>query len=90
MKEKDFKLALDAERRIIHRLLKHPEDFDKMPKKSVVLPKLNIEVPVKSWKEADKIIANMDKPSFVRELRSRKGVSRLPDGAILKKLKKQV
>lgn len=57
MKEKDLKRALDAEIRLVSRLIKHPEEFDELPRKSVVIPELNLTIPVKSWKEADKIMS---------------------------------
>lgn len=56
MKTRDLKTALDAERRLVLRLLRHPEEFDKLPDRGVLLPKSNKIIPVKDWKEADRII----------------------------------
>lgn len=91
MKTKDLKVALDAERRLVLRLLRHPEDFDKLPDKGILLPKSNKIVPVKSWKEADKFIRskNSKEPKFMKELHKiRREMSKLSDEELLKKLAK--
>lgn len=90
MKTKDLKAALNAEKKLVLRLLRHPENFNKLPDKGVLLPKSNKLVPVKNWKEADKIIRskNSKEPKFMKETHKiREDLSGLSDGDFLKRLK---
>ncbi len=46
MKTKDLKIALEAERKLVFRLIDHPADFEKLPKKGLFLPKSEVIIPL--------------------------------------------
>ncbi len=48
---KDIKIALDAQKKLLLRLADHPEDFDKLPKRRFSLPPEHIVVPYKKIKQ---------------------------------------
>lgn len=43
-------IALDAMEKLLMKLIENPKEFDKLPKKSLLLPKENIIIPYKKEK----------------------------------------
>ena len=45
--KKEIDIALDAQKKLLLRLLEKPKDFDKLPKRSVLFPKEKLIIPYK-------------------------------------------
>ncbi len=48
--KREIDIALDAQKKLLLRLLEKPKDFDKLPKKGVLYPKEKLIIPYKNVK----------------------------------------
>lgn len=48
--KREIDIALDAQKRLLLRLIKKPEEFENLPKKGVLMPKEKVIVPYKKIK----------------------------------------
>ena len=48
--KREIDIALDAQKKLLLRLLEKPKDFDKLPKKGILFPKEKVIIPYKKIK----------------------------------------
>jgi len=50
---KEIELALDAQKKLLLWLIDHPKDFDKLPKKGIILPREHMIIPYKEIRKTE-------------------------------------